>query len=543
MARQIILLSGPVAAGKSTLSATLAERFGVSPLRTQDLIRARTGAELDRSALQQAGETLDRTTEGTWIARELTRALTQSPAAGDEVPDGARVLVDSVRTAAQIEAIRQAFGHRVVHVHLTAPESALAKRYASRETAMHELPSYAELREDPTEAAVDELRRTADIVIDTLLSTADDVVVRAAAHLGLYGRGYDQLVDVLVGGEYGSEGKGQISAYLAPEYDVLVRVGGPNAGHKVYEEPNVRTFHHLPSGSTRNQAARILLGPGAVLRVPSLLEEIFAAEISYERLSIDPHAMLITDEDVEEEKRLTAAIGSTGSGVGAATARKVLREIAARPVKLAKDDPALRPYVRDTLPILDQAFADGQRVFLEGTQGTGLSLHHGEYPHVTSRDTTVAGCLAESGIPAGRVRRSIMVCRTYPIRVESPREKGRTSGPMSRELSWEEISRRSGIPAAELRNAEKTSTTNKQRRIGEFDWALVRRAASLNAPTDIALSFVDYFTIENRKARRFEQLAPDTIRFVEELERVTSAPVSLIATRFAFRSIIDRRRW
>lgn len=548
MARQIIVLSGRVAAGKSELASGLAKRFGVVRLKTQDLLVASTGAPRERGALQAAGEALDRSTNGEWVARELTRMLT-SPNVADpkdlEVVAASWVLVDAVRLPSQIEAIRRAFGQAVVHVHLTAPPEELARRYEARKadvaTTMGELPSYSDVAADPTEAGVESLQPLADIVIDTMRSTPDDVIVRAATQLGLYGRGCESLVDVLVGGEFGSEGKGQISAYLAPEYQVLVRVGGPNAGHKVYEEPAVRTFHHLPSGSTRNATAQIVLGPGAVLRVPSLLKEIATAEIDYRRIAIDPQAMLITDEDIEEEKRLTAAIGSTGSGVGAATARKVLREIAARPVTLAKDAPELRPYLRETLDVLDRAYAAGHRVFLEGTQGTGLSLHHGPYPHVTSRDTTVAGCLAEAGIAPGRVRRTIMVCRTYPIRVESP--KGKTSGPMSRELTWDEIAARSEIPLNELLDAEKTSTTKKQRRIGEFDWALVRRAASLNAPTDVALSFVDYFTIANRKARRFEQLSADTIRFIGELERVTSAPVSLIATRFAFRSVIDRRAW
>jgi adenylosuccinate synthase len=67
----------------------------------------------------------------------------------------------------------------------------------------------------------------------------------------LYGRGYARLVDVMVGGQYGSEGKGHVASYLAGEYDFLVRVGGPNAGHKVYEEPKPFTFHHLPSGTRR----------------------------------------------------------------------------------------------------------------------------------------------------------------------------------------------------------------------------------------------------------------------------------------------------
>lgn len=233
--------------------------------------------------------------------------------------------------------------------------------------------------------------------------------------------------------------------------------------------------------------------------------------------------------------------GSTGQGVGPATARKILRTSADPPVRLAKDVVEFKPYIRDSRPIFDRIFAEGKRIFLEGTQGTALSLHHGLYPHVTSRDTTVSGCLAEAGIPPSRVRRVIMVCRTYPIRVGSP--KGGDSGPMSNEISLEEIANRSRIPLEELERTERTSTTNRERRIGEFDWALLRKAASLIAPTDIALSFADYLSIDNREARRFEQLTPETIRFIEEIERVAAAPVALIATRFHFRSIIDRRSW
>lgn len=534
MARQIIVLSGPVGVGKSTLATALVARFGVTHIRTQDLLRSRTGAAPERGALQKAGAALDKDTRGAWLAQELARPVT-------ELPPDARVLVDAARLATQIEAVRKAFGQTVVHVHLTAPLTELATRYAIRRGGLAELPSYDAVRADKTEAQIETLASHADLVVNTLRSTPEDIVVRIASHLGFYGRGYDRLVDVLVGGEFGSEGKGQVSAYLAPEYDVLVRVGGPNAGHKVFQEPVPDTFHHLPSGTVRNPRARIVLGPGAVLRVPDLLEEIRRHEVTVQRLVIDPHAMIISDPDKAAERDLTAAIGSTGSGVGAATARKVLRTIAETPVRLAKDEPSLRPYLGEALQAYDDAFSRGQRVFLEGTQGTGLSLHHGPYPHVTSRDTTVGGCLGEAGIAPTRVRRSIVVCRTHPIRVESP--QGKTSGPMSRELEWPEVAARSGIPLEELLKAERTSTTNKQRRIGEFDWALLRRAASLNGPTDIALTFVDYFTIKNRNARRFEQLSESTIQFIAEVERVASAPVSLIATRFHFRSIIDRRLW
>ena len=130
-----------------------------------------------------------------------------------------------------------------------------------------------------------------------------------------------------------------------------------------------------------------------------------------------------------------------------------------------------------------------------------------------------------------------MVCRTFPIRVGGP------SGPMDYEVSLEEISERSGIPLDELRATETTTTTRRPRRIAEFDWEQFRDSVQLNGPTDIALTFVDYFEVDNRLAYRFEQLDDDTIRFVEEVERVSGRPVSLLSTNFGWRNVIDRRTW
>ena len=394
---------------------------------------------------------------------------------------------------------------------------------------------------DPTERAVESLTASADIVIDSGRCDEEDVFIRVASHLNLYPGPTEQLVDVLVGGQYGSEGKGNIASYLAPEYDVLLRVGGPNAGHRVYEEPESYAFHTLPSG-TRNSQALIVLGPGTIISLEYLLQEIADCGVSFERLRIDPRAMLIEEWDRKKEGKLAETIGSTRQGVGSATARKILRGAADGPKpRLASEVAELRPYIQPTIEVLDSAFVREQRVFLEGTQGTGLSLHHGEYPYVTSRDTTAAGCLAEAGIPPARVRRVLMVCRSYPIRVENP--PGGTSGPMKRELSWRDIFNRSGIPLEELERVERTTTTNRRRRVAEFDWEQLRSSASLNCPTDVALTFADYIDSDNRRAQRFEQLTEETLRFVEEVQRVAGAPVSLIATRFHYRGIIDRRKW
>jgi adenylosuccinate synthase len=533
--KQIVLLSGPVSSGKTTLCNQLVERFGAHPVKTKDIIAALAeGIDAERGAMQQYGELLDRRTKGAWVREALARQA-------DALPDDALIVVDAVRIMQQILAIRRAYGSRVFHVHLHAERPFLEKRYAYKRKlkGFKEFDSYSQLTNNETEEKIGELATDADVVIQTDRCTKEDVLVRAAAHLGLYGRECERLVDVLVGGEYGSEGKGHIASYLAKEYDILVRVGGPNAGHKVFEDPEPYTHHLLPCG-TRCSNADLVIGPGAVLSIAGLLKEIAECGVPATRLSIDPQAMIIEEQDRKlEEKTIVKSIGSTGQGVGAATARKIMR---GANVRLAGNIKEFKPFIRETREVLDNAFRAGKRVFLEGTQGTGLSLHHGYYPHVTSRDTCVAGCLAEAGISPGRVRKAIMVCRSYPIRVQDPSQDA-TSGPMSQNLTWKEISRRSGIPESELRRVERTSTTDRRRRVGEFDWNLLRRAVSLNAPTDIALTFSDYVHIKNREARRFEQLTPETIRFIEEIERVASVPVSLISTRFASRSIIDRRSW
>lgn len=531
---KVIVLTGPVVGGKTSLAQLLHDRFGFRIVKTRELITsARPHLKNERKALQRAGDRLDRETDGRWVADQLARETM------DLAPE-ATVIVNSARIQEQIDGIRRAFGRQTVHIHVTAPDHVLEARYIARHGSVEELPTYAEVRQNRTERRVERLAATADIVIDSALCTREDVFVRAASALHLYGGGDTRLVDVLVGGQWGSEGKGHVVSYLAPEYDLLVRVGGPNAGHKVYEGAgSVYTFHLLPSG-TRACSAKLLIGPGATLRVPLLLKEIAECEVPLGRLWIDPQAMIITEDDMAAESELKAGIGSTGQGVGAAAARRIMGRSPGK-VQLARDMPELQPYLREALSVLDDAYRGGSKVLIEGTQGSDLSLFHGQYPFVTSRDTTVGGLCAEAGVAPHRVRRVVMVCRSYPIRVQNPQEG--TSGPMGIEITWGEVARRARIDPVALAALERTSTTNRERRVAEFGWEQLRRATTLNAPTDIALTFTDYLTASNEKARRYEQLDPDTIRFIEEVEQVACAPVSLITTRFHHRSIIDRRHW
>lgn len=539
---RIVALSGPVGSGKTTLARSLAEKFDAVHLRTQDLMAdaaARENVVLppERRAMQEFGERLDRETNEQWVATQVAALV----ARGDY---GKRFLiVDAVRTLKQIEALRDAFPAAVTHIHVQAPTDVLSDRYGNRsDSGFTELKTYDEVARNLTEANVVNLATDADVAIDTAKCSVQDVLARATAALGLYPSRDDRLVDVFIGGQYGSEGKGNVAYHLADEYDLLMRVGGPNAGHMV---PTTPPFTHrlLPSGTLGNPRAGLLIGPGATLDLDVLMKEIADCNVDADRLSVDPQAMIIEAADIAQEADLVTAIASTGKGGGAAAARRIMgrREDYEPKVRLAKDVPELRAYVRSTADILEQAFRDRKKVMLEGTQGTLLSLFHGFYPWVTSRDTTTASCLSEAGIGPHRLRRVVMVVRTYPIRVGNPPES--TSGLMSQEIDWDIIAERSGLDEQKLRDSEKGSVSGSKRRVAEFDWNLLRRASELNGATDIALTFADYLDSKNLHARRFDQLTGNTIRFVEEVARVAGAPVSLVATGFDNRALIDRREW
>lgn len=517
--------------GKSSLAKQLEDKFSGTTLKTKNVLKEHYNiSDDDRIKLQRCGTKMDRRTNGAWV-RDALKNIMQEKKSQDMI-----FIVDSVYIKEQIVEIRKSYGN-IIHLHLTADIPVLKKRYSANKTDKNKHYSYSTISKNNTEQQVETLSKIADVVINTEHCTENDVLVRATSHI-MYEQSNIGYVDVIVGGQYGSEGKGQIAAYIANEYDLLIRVGGPNAGHKIYEEPEPYTHHQLPSGTRRSNAS-ILLGAGMVINVVKLRREIIECDVDSSRLYIDPQAIIINEDDIKRERKLSKEIGSTKQGVGYATARKITHRFPN--TKLAKDEDELKPYCKSGLDVIHKVLKNNGKILLEGTQGTGLSLHHGHYPYVTSRDTTVSGCLSESGISPSLVRRIIMVCRTYPIRVQDP--KGKSSGPISSEITWEEVAKRSGINSRELKKTERTSTTNRQRKVGEFDWDLIKKASLLNGPTDIALTFTDYISASNKTAIRFKQLTTKTLEMIEEIERVTGARVSIITTGFSKRSVIDRRRW
>lgn len=259
--RRIVVVSGPIAGGKSSLARSLAARFGGVRLSTRELLMPRLAPSErpTRAALQRLGTELDDATGGAWVADRLSRRIYE---AAENL-----IVVDAARIPGQLEGMRRAFGREVRHVHVTASRETCAARYEERRSRaeVHEAASDDEVMCDPTEAGVEALGPMADVAIDTDRGSPGDVVIRVAARLGLLDREHAATVDVIVGGGYGSEGKGNIAFHLAPEYDLLIRVGGPNAAHKVYlASGEIFTHFSLPSGTQAGQA-RLVLGPGAVV--------------------------------------------------------------------------------------------------------------------------------------------------------------------------------------------------------------------------------------------------------------------------------------
>lgn len=548
--RPVVIISGKTGSGKSGLTGLLEREYQFRAIRTRELLAAQAGTS-DRATLLARGRELDRTTDYRWAAEETIDIIAK-------LPEYQGVVIDHVTSPAQVQAFRRKFGSALLHVHLWASAPTLHARYGSDLGRTVDAETYATIDHLGDDQAVIALKHDADVRINTDRCDARDTLVQVAAYLRLFTPPDVRCVDVIIGGQYGSEGKGNVVGYLAREYDVMVRVGGPNAGHTVASIDGPYTYHHLPSGS-RDVAARILLGPGMTIWLEGLLKEIRECQVTRDRLFIDPQALIIEQTDRDAEKAsVVGAIGSTGSGSGFAAARRIT-ERGKGTVRLARDVPELAEYVGhpgawrgSTVDRLEEAYRAGQSILLEGTQGSGLSTFHGNYPHVTSRDTNVAGCLAEAGISPSRVRKILMVIRPMPIRVDNPDgDEGRSSGPLKHETKFDAIAEWSGLDAEALKAAEKTSTTNRKRRVGWFEWEQFRKACALNAPTDIVLAFADYVRKSNRNARRFEQLDERTIRFIENLERVSQAPVSLINTRFPreddgtgdLRTVIDRRTW
>ena len=332
------------------------------------------------------------------------------------------------------------------------------------------------------------------------------------------------MVVILVGGQWGDEGKGKIIDLLSERADMVIRSqGGNNAGHTVVNAGQEFRFHLIPSGILYPETTCVI-GNGVVLDPRVLLDEIDQIRsrgIKVDRLRISDRAHLIMPwhpifDKLEEEQRGDDRLGTTWRGIGPAYADKV-RRIGFRAGDLLKPrflekklafvlgkiknpilerlyevpcldleqimreytayGERLQPFIVDLFPVVQEALSRGDRILLEGAQGSMLDLDFGTYPYVTSSSPTAGGALTGSGIPPTRVDLVMGVFKAYSTRVGY--------GPMPSELADElgERIRRVG--------REYGTTTGRARRVGWFDAAVARYTVAINGIRSIALTKLD----------------------------------------------------
>ena len=332
------------------------------------------------------------------------------------------------------------------------------------------------------------------------------------------------MVTILVGGQWGDEGKGKIIDLLSENANMVIRSqGGNNAGHTVVNAGQEFRFHLIPSGILYPNTTCVI-GNGVVLDPRVLLEEmeqVRSRGISTDRLIISDRAHLIMPwhpifDKLEEEQRGDDRLGTTWRGIGPAYADKI-RRIGFRAGDLLKPrflekklgfvlnkiknpvlqqlyhvpplDPQavlaeytaygerLGPHIKDIFPIVQDSLRRRDRILLEGAQGSMLDLDFGTYPYVTSSSPTAGGALTGSGIPPTAVDLTMGVFKAYITRVGY--------GPMPTELNdalGEQI-REIGV--------EYGTTTGRARRVGWFDAAVARYSVALNGVGSIALTKLD----------------------------------------------------
>ena len=332
---------------------------------------------------------------------------------------------------------------------------------------------------------------------------------------------------ILVGGAWGDEGKGKCITYLCDndKPSIIARAGvGPNAGHSVEIHGEKYGLRLTPSGFVHT-GAKMLIGAG-VLVDPA----VFMHEMDYlnkynvkDRTFVDYRCAVIEQKHKEQDKAsdyLSKTIGSTGTGCGPANSDRVMRT-----VKLAKDVGDLEDYLANVPQEVNDALDEDKDVFIEGSQGFGLSLYYGTYPFVTSKDTTASTFAADVGVGPTRIDEVIAVFKSYITRVGE--------GPFETEISQEK--------AEEMGIEEYGTVTGRRRRVGLFDMELAKESCMINGATQIALTCVDKLFPQCERVTDYSKLSAEVKKFIDEIEGETGVPVTIISTGPDLEDTIDLR--
>ena len=315
-------------------------------------------------------------------------------------------------------------------------------------------------------------------------------------------------VDVIVGGQFGSEGKGAVACHVLrlrreqdPDLQIsAVRVAGPNAGHSAIGilDGKKWALRQVPVMAVVDLGVDLIIAAGSEVDLVVLAEEVEQLDLAgyqvSKRLMVSDEATVIDSTHIVAEHELVGRIGSTGKGIGVARSERLLREAkrtrdhgAFTDGKLRLDGSMVRCVNTD---IAVAARACTHHVIIEGTQGYGLGLHAGFYPHCTSSDCRAQDFLAMAGVPvqAGIPVATWIAMRTFPIRVAG------NSGPLHAETDWATLHEES---AGHI-DPERTTVTKKVRRVGRWDPALARLSFVANgglvedAQVFVVITFLDY---------------------------------------------------
>ncbi|MFB0500426.1 MAG: adenylosuccinate synthetase [Candidatus Hadarchaeaceae archaeon] len=329
---------------------------------------------------------------------------------------------------------------------------------------------------------------------------------------------------IVAGGFWGDEGKGKVVAYLAlnDKPKIIARAGvGPNAGHTVYSMENKFGLRQLPCGFVY-KGARLLIGPGVLINPEIVLKEVKLTD-SGDRVGVDQRCTVIESSHIEQDQssaHLKGKIGTTGTGCGPANVARVNRV-----AKLAKDIPELERFLTDVPQEVNDSLGKNELVLIEGSQGFGLSLIHGTYPYVTSKDTSACTLAADVGVGPTKVDDVMLIFKAYVSRVGE--------GPFPTEMAMEEAER--------LGIVEYGTVTGRRRRIGAFDFDLAKRSVMINGATQLTITCLDRLFKGSSGIKSYGQLPANAKEFIEHIEGELKVPVTLISTGKDIKNIIDLR--
>ena len=330
--------------------------------------------------------------------------------------------------------------------------------------------------------------------------------------------------NVVVGGFFGDEGKGKIIAYLVSKDDIKLAARGgvgPNAGHTFSINGQTFKVRMLPSAAF-NVNTTLAIGAGVLVNPTVLLNEISTFN-AHNRTFIDFQCGIITDEHIKKDSSdgfLKDKVGTTGTGTGPANSDRALRKLS-----IARECEQVKDYLKDVSTLIHSNLEKQNNVLLEGTQGTYLSLYHGGYPYVTSKDVTASSICADIGIGPKNVDEVLVVFKSYVTRVGG--------GPLQNELDKEESKKRGWI--------EYGSVTGRERRSSPFNIELAKKAIRLNGGTSFALTKMDVLYPECAGITDYSRLPSSGRKFIEEIESELGIKAVLIGTGAEVNAIIDRR--